>query len=31
MTKTTKRFSLIFDLGPLTPKTYCPKFAQNRL
>jgi len=27
MTKTTKRFSSIFDLGPLTPKIYSPKFA----
>ena len=31
MTKTTKLCSSIFDLGPLTPKTYSPKFAQNRL
>ena len=27
MTKTTKLFSSIFDLGPLTPKIYSPKFA----
>ena len=26
-----KTFSSIFDLGPLTPKIYSPKFAQNRL
>ena len=26
MTKTTKLFSLIFDLCPLTPKIYSPKF-----
>jgi len=25
----TKRCSWIFDLGPLTPKIYSPKFAQN--
>jgi len=25
LTKTTKRCSLIFDLGPLTPKIYSPK------
>jgi len=31
MTKSTKRCSSIFDLGPLTPKIYSPKFAQNRL
>jgi len=31
MTKTTKRCSLIFDVGPLAPKIYSPKFAQNRL
>ena len=24
-------FSLIFDLGPLAPKIYSPKLAQNRL
>jgi len=27
MTKTTKLFSSIFDLGPLNPKVYSPKFA----
>jgi len=27
----TKRCSSSFDLGPLTPKIYSPKFAQNRL
>jgi len=27
----TKRCSYIFDLGPVTPKIYSPKFAQNRL
>ena len=27
----TKRCSSIFDLGPLMPKIYSPKFAQNRL
>ena len=26
-----KTFSPISDLGPLTPKIYSPKFAQNRL
>jgi len=31
MTKTTKLFSSIFDLGPLTPKIYSPKLAQDRL
>ena len=28
MTRTTKRCSSIFDLCPLTPKIYSPKFAQ---
>ena len=27
MTKTTNLFSSIFDLGPLTPKIYSPKFS----
>ena len=31
MTPSTKLFSSIFDSGPLTPKIYSPKFAQNRL
>jgi len=31
MTPSTKRCSSIFDLGPLTPKIYFPKFAQNCL
>ena len=31
MCPSTKRCSSIFDLGPLTPKIYSPKFAQNRL
>jgi len=31
MTPSTKRCFYIFDLGPLTPKIYFPKFAQNRL
>jgi len=31
MTPSTKRCSYIFDLGPLKPKIYSPKFAQNRL
>jgi len=33
MWHSTKRCSSIFDLGPLTPKIYSPKFAlaQNRL
>jgi len=31
MTHSTKRCSSIFDLGPLTPKIYSPKFAQNHL
>ena len=33
MWHSTKLFSSIFDLGPLTPKIYSPKFAvaQNRL
>jgi len=31
MCRSKKRCSLIFDLGPLTPKIYSPKFAQNRL
>jgi len=31
MTPCTKRCSSIFDLGPLMPKIYSPKFAQNRL
>jgi len=30
MWHSTKLFSMIFDLGPLTPKIYSPKFAQNR-
>jgi len=29
MTKTTKLFSYTFDLGPLTPKIYSPKFAKK--
>jgi len=29
MTKTTKRCASIFDLGPLMPKIYSQKFAQN--
>jgi len=28
MTPSTKRCSSIFDLGPITPKIYSPKFAQ---
>jgi len=31
MTSCTKRFFSILDLGPLTPKIYSPKFAQNHL
>ena len=31
MTPSTKRCSSIFNLGPLTPKIYSPKFAENRL
>jgi len=31
MWRSTKRCSSIFDLGPLMPKIYSPKFAQNRL
>jgi len=31
MTPSTKLCSYIFYLGPLTPKIYSPKFAQNRL
>ena len=31
MWHSTKRCSSIFDLSPLTPKIYSPKFAQNRL
>ena len=31
MTPSTKRFSSISDLGPLMPKIYSSKFAQNRL
>ena len=31
MTPSTKLVSSIFDLGPLMPKIYSPKFAQNRL
>jgi len=31
MTPYTKRSSSIFDLGPLTPKIYSPKFTENRL
>jgi len=31
VTKTTKLFSSIFDLGPLTPKINSQKFAQNHL
>ena len=27
MTKTTKRCSSIFDLGPLMPKIYCPRIC----
>jgi len=27
MWHSTKRYSFIFDLGPLTPKIYSPKFA----
>jgi len=30
MCPSTKPCSSIFDLGPLTPKIYSPKFAQNR-
>jgi len=29
MTPSTKRCSLIFDLGPLAPKIYSPKFAKK--
>jgi len=28
---TTQLCSSIFDLGPLTPKIYSPKFGKNRL
>ena len=31
MCPSTKRCSSIFDLDPLTPKIYFPKYAQNRL
>ena len=31
MWRSTKRCCPIFDLGPLTPKMYSPKVAQNRL
>jgi len=31
MCPSIKRCSSSFDLGPLTPKIYSPKFAQNRL
>ena len=31
MTPSTKHSSSIFDLGPLMPTIYSPKFAQNRL
>jgi len=31
MWHSTKRYSSIFDLGPLNPKIYSPKFGKNRL